>query len=126
MWIGLFTSLLILVEAVTGLLLAEPLLMGINKPSPEQRVEFEKLAKGEVVGSVDFEKESAEADGHFKPPNQVNSLMGFVKNLHTGRIGNTNVSFLLDIVAIGLIILTITGIILSIKALKVQNSKHGR
>lgn len=112
LWIGLLTSFLILIEAGTGLLMAEPWLMGLNKPSLEQGVEFEKTKMAEDSQQEDI------VGGQFKNKNQGNSLPGFVKNLHAGRIGDTDVSLLLDIVAIGLIFLTITGIILSIKSLK--------
>ncbi|MCL6477812.1 MAG: PepSY domain-containing protein [Peptococcaceae bacterium] len=117
LWIGLFTSILILMEAVTGLLMVEPWLAGVNKPSPGQRAEFEKPVMKEVSGEG-AARIGVEAGGHFAPDSRGNSIMAFVKNLHAGRVGDTNVSFLLDIVAVGLIILTITGIILSIKALK--------
>lgn len=101
LWIGLITSVLILIEAVTGLLMTEPWLMGVNRPSVEQRSE---TAETKMV----------------KPGNQGNGLMPFVKNLHAGRIGNTDVSILLDMVAIGMIILTITGITLSVRMIKMQ------
>jgi hypothetical protein len=122
LWIGLLTSFLILIEAVTGLLMVEPWLIGVSRPSMGQRIELQKTETGEVE-TKDFVRERIEA-GHFHRADQGNSIMGFVKNLHAGRIGNTDVSFLLDIIAIGLIILTVTGIILSIKALKVQHIKR--
>ncbi|KQX66363.1 hypothetical protein ASD40_28120 [Paenibacillus sp. Root444D2] len=50
----------------------------------------------------------------------ANSLTGFIKGLHEGKIGNTNVKWLVDIAAISMIFLTITGIILSIKTLRAQ------
>jgi len=103
LWIGLLSSVLILIEAITGLLLSEPGLMGVHRPSPEQHARFERPATGEVL-------------------DRENSPMAFVKNLHAGRIGNTDVSFLLDIAAVGLIILTITGIILSIRALRIRET----
>ncbi len=124
LWIGLLTSFLILIEAVTGLLMVEPWLMGVNGP-PEQRVEFEKPATGEVVESAGFGRGGG-AGRHFGPAGQGNSIRSVVKNLHAGRIGNTDVSFLLDIVAVGLIFLTITGMIMSIKVLKAQRIRHRR
>ncbi len=98
--------------------------MGVNGP-PEQRVEFDKSTTGEVVERAGFGREG-EAGRHFKPTGQGNSIRSFVKNLHAGRIGNTDVSFLLDIVAIALIILTITGMSMSIKILKAQRNRHRR
>ena len=115
LWIGLITSVLILIEAVTGLLMTEPWLMGVNRPSAEQRSE---TAETKMVGFS--ERGRFNGGPNFKPGNQGNGLMPFIKNLHAGRIGNTDVSILLDLAAIGMIILTITGIILSVRALKMQ------
>lgn len=111
LWIGLFTSLLILIEAVTGLFMTEPWLIGENRPSTEQRVQLEKTKTGEPFGR--------EAGEYGKPVQ--NNLMRFIKGLHSGRIGNTDLSVFLDIAAIALIILSTTGIILSIKTLKAQS-----
>jgi len=123
LWIGLLTSVLILMESITGLLMMEPWLMGAGRPALEQRVQTQKTqsaAEGEIVQREGF-TEGLEADRNFSPPDQRSSAMGFVKNLHSGRISNTDVSFLLDIAAIVLIILTATGIILSIRVLKAQS-----
>jgi hypothetical protein len=117
LWIGLFTSLFILVEAVTGLLMVEPWLMGASQPTAEQRVMVERGGAA---------REGMEAARQFKPPGQGNSVTAFVKNLHAGRVGGTDVSLLLDIVAIGLIFMTVTGMVLTVKALKRQRVKHIR
>lgn len=113
LWIGLLTSVLILIEAVTGLLMNEPWLMGLNKPSTEQHVEYEQVQTDGFS-----ERESVEEERHYNPAEQGNSMLGVVRSLHSGRIGDTNVRFLLDIIAVGLIILTITGITMSIKRLR--------
>lgn len=123
LWIGLLTSVLILMEAITGLLMVEPWLMGADKPALEQRVQPQKTqmaAEGEIAQREGL-TEGPEADRNFSPPGQGSSAMGFVKGLHSGRIGNTDVSFILDIAAIVLIILTTTGIILSIRVLRAQS-----
>ncbi|SHE78358.1 PepSY domain-containing protein [Desulforamulus putei] len=121
LWIGLITSVLILIEAVTGLLMTEPWLMGMKKPPLEQQGE----SKAKMVEISERGEFRGEFNGgpNVKPGNQGNSLMHFVKNLHAGRIGNTDVSILLDIVAIGMIILTVTGITLSVRTLKMQSRK---
>jgi hypothetical protein len=119
LWIGLFTSLFILIEAVTGLLMVEPWLMGAGQPEAEQRVMHERPAQGEVA-------ESTEASKQANPHGQGNSITAFVKNLHAGRVGSADVSVLLDIVALGLIFMTVTGIVLTVKALKRQRPKHIR
>ncbi len=122
LWIGLFTSLLILIEAITGLLMLEPWLMGINNTMPEQREMHRNQGMGQAIAE-DIEEEEMVSNKNFRPAGQRNSMLGIVKSLHTGRIGNTDVSLLLDIVAIGLIILTVTGMIMSIRALKVRGVK---
>lgn len=125
LWIGLFTSLFILIEAVTGLLMVEPWLMGASQPAAEQRLMHERPAQGEVTGRTGAPVEGMEAGKQFNPAGQGN-IMAFVKNLHSGRVGGTDVSILLDIVAIGLIIMTVTGIVLTVKALKRPRARHIR
>lgn len=120
LWIGLLTSFLVLIEAITGLLMLEPWLMGINNPVPEQRVLRENSGSGQDIMVQGIEGEEVVPNRQFEPAGRGSSIMGFVRNLHAGRIGNADVSLLLDVVATGLIILTVTGMILSIKALKVR------
>ena len=48
LWIGLFTSLLILIEAVTGLLMLEPALMAPSRPQGERRVMIDEPTTGQV------------------------------------------------------------------------------
>ncbi|MFX4262806.1 PepSY-associated TM helix domain-containing protein [Pelotomaculum propionicicum] len=141
LWIGLFTSLLILIEAVTGLLLVEPALMGqlrgeqrvmINKPTtgqvPEvpaagqqqagQQATADQSNSGQVPGRRGPDKLVMEEDGKLNPAGQGSSFASFVKGLHSGRIGGTDISIVLDLVAISLIFMTVTGMILTVKALK--------
>ncbi len=126
LWIGLFTSLFILIEAVTGLLMVEPWLMGASHPAAEQRVTHERPVQGEVAESAEAAREGMEAAKQANPHGQGNSITAFVKNLHAGRVGSADVSVLLDIVALGLILMTVTGIVLTVKALKRQRPKHIR
>jgi len=126
LWIGLLTSFLILIEAVTGLLMVEPWLIGAGRPAAEHRATLEKTAAGEVSVEAGFGSGGMGAGRRFNPAGQGNSIMSFVKNLHSGRIGGTDVSLLLDIIAVGLIILTITGMVLSVKALKTNSGGRRR
>lgn len=127
LWIGLFASILILIEAVTGLLMVEPWLIGANKPAPEQRVQ--------QGGPVDGGATVREGGEYARPAGpkalqdldpgtagRQNSLIGLIKGLHAGRIGNMNLHLFLDLVAVALIILTTTGIVLSINTLKAQSA----
>lgn len=59
--------------------------------------------------------------------NSQDSLMGIIKGLHEGRIGNTNIKWLIDLTAIAMIFLTGSGIYLSVKVLGVNKKrKKGR
>lgn len=122
LWIGLLTSVIILIEAITGLLLNEPWLMGVDKTAHRPRMEVEQPAVAELAETGETLTKERVA-GHYQGGSN-NSMIGFVKNLHAGRIGNTDVSILLDIMAIGLIILTITGITLSLRVLKTQRLRR--
>jgi hypothetical protein len=57
---------------------------------------------------------------------QGSSFVGFIHGLHEGRIGSTNVKWLADVAAVGLMILTLTGISLSIQTLRAQNRSRKR
>ena len=48
---------------------------------------------------------------------QSGSLMGIIKGLHEGRIGTTNIKWLIDLTAIAMIFLTGSGIYLSLKVI---------
>lgn len=137
LWIGLICSILILIEAITGLLLSEPWLIGVQ-------------GRGEIRGEMRFEQQAAPSDqtssstaptdsvsqnpvvasserpSEFQPDTRKaqNSLMMLVRQLHEGRIGSTNLKWLADVAAIGLIILTVTGITLSMKTLRAQRIRH--
>lgn len=143
LWIGLFTSLLILIEAVTGLLMLEPALMGAGQPQGEQRVMIDEPTTGQVSeGSTAGQQQTGqqatadqsnsgqvpgrrgpdrpvkEEDGNLNPAGQGSSFASFVKGLHSGKIGRTDISIVLDLVAISLIFMTVTGMILTVRALK--------
>jgi len=105
--------------------MVEPWLLGASQPAAEQRVMHERPAQGEVAERAGA-TEGMEAGKQFNPAGQGSSITAFVKNLHAGRVGGTDVSFLLDIVAIGLIFMTVTGIVLTVKALKRPRAKHIR
>jgi len=54
------------------------------------------------------------------------SFMGIIRGLHEGRVGNMNIKWLIDIVAVAMIILTGTGIYLSIKVLGAEAKRKKR
>ncbi|PLS07271.1 PepSY-associated TM helix domain-containing protein [Neobacillus cucumis] len=54
------------------------------------------------------------------------SAMGIIRGLHEGRIGNTNIKWLIDLIAIEVMALTGTGIYLSIKVLGAEAKRKKR
>ncbi len=52
-----------------------------------------------------------------------NSVMTTIRGLHEGRIGNTNIKWLIDLVALAMMVLTGTGIYLSIKVLRAEKKR---
>ncbi|BAF58221.1 MAG: PepSY domain-containing protein [Pelotomaculum sp.] len=124
LWIGLFTSVLILIESVTGLLMVEPWLIGANRPQAEQRVQLEKAGAVDFAGdAAAYGRRAGAGAGQGRNAGSAgrqNSLMAFVRGLHSGKIGNTDLSIFLDIVAVAMIVLTTTGIIMSVNILRAQ------
>jgi hypothetical protein len=114
LWIGLLCSILILIESITGLLLSERWLMGMDGEH-EKRV-HQTMPMGGAEGSTESTMELRNA-----PPQGGSSLIGIVRQLHEGRIGGVDLKWLADVSAIAMIILTVTGITLSVKTLRAQS-----
>ncbi|WP_462413131.1 PepSY-associated TM helix domain-containing protein [Neobacillus sp. Marseille-QA0830] len=51
------------------------------------------------------------------------SFMGIIRGLHEGRIGTTNIKWLIDLTAVAMMILTGTGIYLSIRVLGAESKR---
>ncbi|WP_216627915.1 PepSY-associated TM helix domain-containing protein [Paenibacillus germinis] len=128
LWIGLICSVFILIQSITGLLLSEKWLTGSTETEMRPPGAMSQ-ASNSMTPSAAGDQGTAGAMQGNRPalngpgPGQdgANSLTGFIKGLHEGKIGNTNVKWLVDIAAISMIFLTITGIILSIKTLRAQD-----
>ena len=112
LWLGLFMSIFILIEAVTGLLLAEPSLMGVNRTAPINVEDKQPISVEQNNQQTIRERKNPERHGD--QIGQENNFFGFVKQLHSGRVGEYSIKWLVDIVAVSLIILTLTGIYLFI------------
>jgi hypothetical protein len=54
------------------------------------------------------------------------SAMGIIRGLHEGRIGNTNIKWLIDLIALAMMALTGTGVYLSIKVLSAESKRKKR
>jgi hypothetical protein len=138
LWIGLICSVFILIESITGLLLSEQSLLGSGgdmKGRPTQAAAgLNAPMKGDRTSSADQNASGAApqgsrpqfgGDGAIRQGGDT-SLMGIIKGLHEGKIGTTNVRWLIDLTAIGMIVLTLTGITMSIKTLRAQSIQRKR
>lgn len=134
LWIGLVTSILLFLEAGTGLLLMEPWLVGAK--SQEHRLEVGERGAfngGEIERPAQSESSQSRQNGGVQripgsgerpelAQGQFN-IMRMIRGLHEGRIGNVDITWLIDLSAVSIIILTGTGIYLSVKILRTENRK---
>jgi len=154
LWIGLICSIFILIESVTGLLMNEPWLIGQTQVEGN-RVNFQPgqfnqgtMQKGTTTNSSQTAGQTqgqngANADGQTgsNATNQfpgrpgigglggegsTGSITSIIRGLHEGKIGTTNVKWLVDLVAIAMIFLTGSGIFLSMKVLKADKKRKSR
>jgi hypothetical protein len=126
LWIGLITSIFLLVEAVTGLLLAEPWLIGqqergehhalIPPDGDSVRSSSSENMQG-LPASREIKEKGWEAGG------SLQSFAGIIRGLHEGRIGSWDVTWAIDIAAVAIILLTVSGIYLSIRLLAAQRNR---
>lgn len=126
LWIGLITSVFILIESVTGFLMLEPQLIG-----GQSKAKMEMAHAGNKSGARYGDRQSSpdqaltQQAGRSGPSLEggdkgESSLQRFIKELHTGRVGSVDLTLVMEITAIGMIVLTLTGIVLSIRVLKAQ------
>lgn len=160
LWIGLITSIIILLESVTGLILAHPELMGAqakasiternsqftssenqsvaaseqdpttanNSPSSTNQTATSKNSGDSNTLSSSLQGETQSELTSLRPESSrnhetENNLMGLVKGLHAGRLGNLDITWVIDLAAISMIVLTISGIYLSIGILRGQKKR---
>lgn len=151
LWIGLICSIFIFMESITGLLMNEPWLIGQS-----QTERMGNFQPGQLPGtSSDSSQAPGQPQGQTSGQNQTNnqtqaqpgastngqfpgqgglrgeksqgSFMSIIRGLHEGRIGTTNIKWLIDLTAIAMIFLTGSGIYLSLKVLGVNKKrKKGR
>ncbi|SMC79101.1 PepSY-associated TM helix domain-containing protein [Sporomusa malonica] len=118
MWIGLILAIVLLIEAVTGLILAEPWIVGQQgKPQMPQASPQSNIEQGTAPTTRGVEPP-------FKPASNEFNAFGFAKGLHQGKVGGFELKWIVDFSAIGLIILTVTGVYLSIPILKVRRNRR--
>nr|WP_092069063.1 PepSY-associated TM helix domain-containing protein [Dendrosporobacter quercicolus]NSL47328.1 PepSY domain-containing protein [Dendrosporobacter quercicolus DSM 1736]SDL85439.1 PepSY-associated TM region [Dendrosporobacter quercicolus] len=126
LWLGLIISLFLLTEAFTGLILSRPALIGAGKATHSQH---SQLLTGEVKSPAGLnqnltEEEARTAAEQAKLVSGDVSSLVFLKQLHQGIIYNNTFRWLVELVAVSIIILTLTGIYLSVPFLKVQFTKN--
>lgn len=127
LWFGLILAVFLLTEAVTGLILAEPWTIGAGKP--------EKLIDGDR--RLDIEQSEPAGQREIMPPPGENGIaertdsaqsgfnaLSFVKMLHQGNVGGLDFGWVLDLTAIGLVILALTGIYISIPLLRPRSRRN--
>lgn len=157
LWIGLIASIFIFMEALTGLLMNEPWLIGqstIESGSGNfqagQMNRFQGMqgstdttgqAGGQTQGQVGGQRQGQNGfngngqfqgrqrfggNGNFTPGmrgGMSQGILGTIRNLHQGRIGNTDVKWLIDLIALAMMFLTGTGVFLSIKVLSAESKR---
>ncbi|MFF2450251.1 PepSY-associated TM helix domain-containing protein [Neobacillus sp. NPDC058068] len=161
LWIGLIASVFIFIEALSGLLLNEPWLIGQAQPAigggnfqpgqfrqgqvPQGMPDNFGPSNGQTDGQAPDQGQSqwqgrANGNGQFQGRRGMDgngnfpegfrregmgqgSALSIIRGLHEGRIGNTNIKWLLDLVALAMMVLTGTGIYLSIKVLGAERKR---
>lgn len=163
LWIGLIASVLIFIEAFTGLLMNEPWLVGqqsenrgvflngqgfngngnfqqgqLNQGQGNQGNSSMDQGQGNSGnlqsqggfrrnGQFGAGKNGFSGNGSFRGLRQnQNTFLGIIRQLHEGRIGNTNIKWLMDLAALALMFLTGSGIFMSIKILRAESKRKNR
>lgn len=161
LWVGLLASILIFMEAVTGILLIHTNWLSFDKKityfeqtepyytddvNIVEALERLRLRAAFPIEEVRLVMNHTLGDGHhgtagdykvrLKDANEtlyvmdtkgnlickeVNVANNWVRNFHYGELNNMDISWLIDIAAIVIIFLTISGIILSVRELRLKN-----
>ncbi|WP_258359310.1 PepSY-associated TM helix domain-containing protein [Moorella sulfitireducens (nom. illeg.)] len=132
LWLGLITAVFILLEAGTGLLLSYPSLLGAPARGPVAE-SSSRLALPGNPGTSEASSDNAAVENQdsgiqrgrpdfsgFADAGKTEArgnLMGIVLELHEGRLGSLNIRWLIQLTAISIIILTLTGVYMAIKIL---------
>lgn len=119
LWIGLILAIFIIIEALTGLILAEPGLVGQGNrqlPSGSQQLNAEQAQVPGTKGTAPQGEMRAQQRG--TPPAEGLNVFGVAKGLHQGKVGSLKFELIVDILAIGLIILSVTGVYIAIPLLR--------
>lgn len=108
LWLGLLFSIVLLVEGITGVMVAEPGWFG--QQAYEHRSEGQSKLHGvtpPVPGAGEVKRNPREAAGD-------STIIGTAKALHEGKVGTLNLRWLIALSGIVLVVLTVTGLYLAI------------
>ncbi len=124
LWIGLIMSAFLLIDAGTGLILSEPWIIGYKKgkpaaAAPAPAAAVDKAPAGTAGGEL---RPPAPAAG---PTDKAAKLYRFFKGLHQGRVGSVNLKWLADLIAVAVILLTLTGIWMAVIRLWARSRGRG-
>ncbi|BBH24516.1 hypothetical protein Back11_58610 [Paenibacillus baekrokdamisoli] len=155
LWIGLISSLFILIQSVTGLVISEPWLVGGSSRGDMPQMQISGSMNGGTGGTavstgtstntntqaasnsdsssaVDQGQQQKQGGQGFPPGgaggggDSQGGIVGFAKKLHEGMIYGNSYKIFVDLTAISLIFMTLTGIFLSIRVLKGQSKQRRR
>lgn len=125
LWVGLILATVLIIEAVTGIIMAEPWLVGQGKQQLPSGTQQSVIEQGKTPGSkeVVLPAEGRKIENSRQAANGLN-IVGFAKGLHQGRIGSVDVKWVIDLAAIGLVILTVSGVYIAIPILRARSKKR--
>jgi hypothetical protein len=162
LWVGLITSIIILFESVTGLILEEPQWFGGqaemslnqtnfnggNIPSFNQGNSNSSQSSSNGTSTTQSTNGNVQSNGNNQTQNgfggrmnrgQFNgnpnlrgarggfrSLNNFVQQLHRGNINGVDVHWLMDLAALAMIFLSLSGIYMSIRILSAGRKRHSK
>ncbi len=146
LWVGLITSILILIEAVTGLILEEPQWFAGTAEHARPAFTQGEGFNGNVAsngnhanpffgGQNGASGNNSAAGGdqgrfnrNFQGANTggMASFRNVIEQLHRGTIGGKDIHWLMDLAAIALIFLTLSGIYMSIRILAAEGKRKKR
>ncbi|SDD62819.1 PepSY-associated TM helix domain-containing protein [Sporomusa acidovorans] len=118
LWVGLILAIFLLAEAITGLILAEPWLIGQSPQEGPARMSDKSQVPGLKTPPPDEIAQRPDVRRDF-----FSSPYSIAKGLHEGKYAAINFKWLVDLVAIGIIFLTVTGVYLSITRLRARTPK---
>ena len=120
LWVGLILAIVLLSEAVTGLVLSEHWIIGQSQDEPP----MSERAQSTEMKNAPPAKEGIRNADNAKPATSAFSALGFAKGLHQGRLGSLDLKWLVNLAALGIIVLTLTGVYLSIAPRQMRRNRR--